>query len=326
MKFKAYPMFFTPILKEKVWGGKNLKDYMDIKSDITGEAWTLADQTRNNSVISNGAYKGRNLRSVINDFPEQMLGRKILKKYGPKFPLLFKFLDTNDRLSVQVHPDDAYARGRGFEAGKTEMWYVLRNKFRSSLLLGLKEKINVKELEKRAKKGGLDKKLKKYRTKKGDCFFIPAGTIHTIGKGNLILEIQQNSDITYRLYDWGRQNLKDDRQLNIHDALNSLKNTPGSGRVETHFAVIETGMQRRPLVECGYFKVNELKVEKGFKYWYNEKKSAVINIIEGELEIQSMDGGTYRLKTGFTTLLPYDLTGFLIKAKERTDFLITEVV
>jgi mannose-6-phosphate isomerase len=316
---------FRPILKDKIWGGKNLKKYIDIKGSRTGEAWLLVDQEGNNSEISNGPFKGLSLHEIMKSHAGNILGKKLNSKYGDKFPLLFKFLDTSDRISIQVHPDDRYAKKRGYEAGKTEMWYILQNKFRSSLLVGMKKPVNKKELELAAEKGGLEKKLVKYRPVKGDAFFIPAGTVHTIGKGNVIFEIQQNSDVTYRLYDWGRQNLKDDRHLNISDALGSIKNLPEAGRVKSGFRDHKSGIKIKELVDCPYFRVGELKVEKELKYWYNNRIPLVLAVLDGELDIVSKDGRTFRVTKGCVALIPYDMTGVLLRAKKKTGVIVTEV-
>ena len=324
MAFKAYPLTVAPILKEKVWGGKNLSAYVDTKNRKIGEAWMLADQNENKSIINSGALKGMAIGKAIEKYPDQMMGPKLLKKYGKRFPLLFKFLDTNDRISIQVHPDDNYARQRGFAAGKTEMWYVLGNKFRSSLLVGFKSKESRKTLYEAITKGSLASKLKKYRPSKSDCFFIPAGTIHTIGKGNVIFEIQQNSDITYRIYDWGRQNLKEDRPLNITDALNSVKFDSNGGMVRSKETAVSGGIKSRSLARCGYFDSDELTFEKNSSYWYNDNKVMVLTVIDGSIQITDKKGEHCRYGRGILVFIPYSLTELLITAVKNTRLIITE--
>jgi mannose-6-phosphate isomerase len=325
MKFRPYPITVEPILKEKVWGGKNLSAFVDINNKKIGEVWMLADQNENMSVISNGILKGTTLGAAIAKFPLQIMGPRLIKKYGKKFPLLFKYLDTNDRISVQVHPDDAYAKKRGFYAGKTEMWYVLASKLKSSLLLGFKHSQTKKTVAEAAHRGHLVEKMKKYTSKKGDCFFVPAGTVHTIGKGNVIFEIQQNSDITYRIYDWGRQNLREDRHLNVNDALGSIKFTSNSGKCQSDPFKFSDSITARNLTDCGYFRSDEFYFEKETSYWYNQSKVIVAAVIEGEIDIFSGNEEVKRYDKGKILLVPYSLNNFMIKAKRNTRLIITEV-
>jgi mannose-6-phosphate isomerase len=324
MAFKPYPIVVGPILKEKVWGGKSLEKYTGMTGKNIGEAWMLADQSENRSVINNGAYRGMTISDLINRFPAGVLGKKLVDKYGKKFPLLFKYLDTNERISIQVHPDDAYAKKRGYPAGKTEMWYVLSNKFRSSLLVGFKSRQDKKSLERMVANGTLASNLKKYRPKKGDCFFIPAGTVHTIGKGNVIFEVQQNSDVTYRIYDWGRHNLAEDRHLNIQDAVASVDfNSPG-GKIEARAKKYAPGFRVRPLAHCGYFLCDEVTVEKELKYWYNKNLPLVLTVAEGEVSIALSDGTETRYKKGGIVFIPYGLKDILFKIKDKTRIIVTQ--
>ncbi len=324
MDFKPYPITVGPILKEKVWGGRNLETFTGIKAGKIGEAWMLADQSGNESVINNGIYSGMDISTLINKFPESVMGPLMIKKYGRKFPLLFKYLDTNERISVQVHPGDAYAKKRGYPAGKTEMWYVLSAGKNASLLVGFKSKQDKLSLVRMVENNTLASNLREYKSKKGDCFFIPAGTIHTIGKGNVIFEVQQNSDVTYRIFDWGRHNLTEDRHLNISDAVASVDfKTPG-GRVEHKKAGASGGLAVRPLADCGYFSCSEVSVEKQVKYWYNKNMPLVLMVAEGSLSIiqNGADGGTF--KKGSVVFIPYCLNGLCFIIKGGTKIIVTQ--
>ncbi|ERR1035437_1190022 len=324
MEFQPYPLTVKPILKEKVWGGRNLSAYVSIKSKKTGEAWMLADRDENNSVITSGSLKGMTIGKAVEKYPEQIMGPALIKKYGKKFPLLFKYLDTNDRISVQVHPDDSYARRRGFPAGKTEMWYVLANRPGAKILAGFKGRQTRKTFARAVKNGTLADKLKSYRTAKNDCFFIPAGTVHAIGKGNVIFEIQQNSDITYRIYDWGRSDLKGDRGLNIIDAINSVKFGSKGGKVISKEKIIPGKIRVRQLARCGYFYCDEIIIGKNTAYWYDENKALVLTVIEGDISIAADNGKTYSYVKGDLVFFPYSLTGLLISAAKNSRLIITE--
>lgn len=325
MAFKPYPLMFIPILKEKVWGGTNLKKYVKISSDKTGEAWLISDRDDSNSIVANGVYRGMGIREIMKKYSGIILGKKLQAKYGDRYPLLFKFLDTTDRISVQVHPDDAYARRKGFDSGKTEMWYVLDKKSGAFILAGVKKGVDKMQLQNAAMNGGLEKKLKMFRSKKGDTFFIPAGTVHAIGRGNVIYEIQQNSDITYRLYDWGRDSLNGNRQLDIKDAIASLKLDSKGGKIVPESLYAGNGSKIAVIANSGCFRVCELKVDKDINYWYNKKMPLTIAVIEGEIDIVLKEGGNCNVKKGGIVLIPCELTGFLVKIKRRTGMIITEV-
>lgn len=194
-------MIMKPGLREMIWGGSKIKSILgkQIPSDKTGESWELSARADISSVITNGEYAGERFYDIFLKYPQEICG-----KCGGAFPWLVKFIDASDVLSVQVHPDDEISRRFGDDGGKTEMWYVVQADEGAELTIGVKEALCAQELEACAKNGSLADKLNKICVKEGDSFFIPAGRIHAIGAGCLILEIQQNSDTTYRLYDWQR--------------------------------------------------------------------------------------------------------------------------
>lgn len=325
MKFTAYPITAKPILKEKVWGGRNLSSYVDIKNRKIGEVWMLSDQKDNNSVITSGILKGSTLREAIDKYPVQILGPKLIKKYGKTFPLLFKFLDTNDITSLQVHPDDSYAKRAGFPAGKTEMWYILKNRPGSSIFAGFMRKETKNTIKEAIKNNVLIKKLKKYITAKKDCFFIPSGMVHTIGKGNVIFEVQRNSDITYRIYDWGRENSKDAREMHVLDGLKSVKFNPKGGLLKFKEDKISEHISMRPLVRCGYFYCDEVTIAKNAAIRYDENKVIAMTVIDGGIQIINDTGVVYSFDKGESILIPYSLSGLTIRAVKNACLIMTEV-
>ena len=203
----SYPLLFEPILKEKIWGGDTLyKKYgMDLPSPNIGESWNIACHENGMSVVANGSLKGKTLEEVIHLRGRALLGTSLGDEHIEKFPLLIKILDATDILSVQVHPDDTYAKiHENGELGKTEMWYVIDAKPDASLVYGVKEGTTREEFKAAIEGGYLEKYLKRLEVESGDVVFMPAGMVHAIGAGILICEIQQNSDTTYRVYDWNR--------------------------------------------------------------------------------------------------------------------------
>ncbi|MCE5300362.1 MAG: class I mannose-6-phosphate isomerase [Spirochaetia bacterium] len=319
-EFHPYPMKFKPILKEKIWGGKRLKPVFLSGPGNIGEAWLLSDRDGERSVAVNGTYRGMDISYMMRKYGRELLGEKLYGKYGASYPLLLKLIDTNGRLSVQVHPDDAYAVKKGLDRGKTEVWYILGASKNAGLYAGFRRGTGKKEIKKALSTGKLPGLLKGYTPKKGECYFIPAGTVHYIGAGCSILEIQQNSDTTYRLYDWGRTG----REIRPVDALESIKNVNGAGRVTPRKEASAGGVSRRLLVESDYFRVSELVVEKGCSYWYNDNTHCLITVADGLLRIVS-GGRNYDFKNGNLALIPYVLTGFVLKAQKKSRLIITEV-
>ena len=198
---KLYPLQFEPILKERIWGGTKLRYFLNkpILSEMTGESWEISTVENEVSVIANGNFKGQNLNQLIDNHPEAILGKKVVARYGKQFPLLFKYLDAQKDLSIQVHPDDDLAKKRHNSFGKTEMWYVMQADNDAELIVGFKEKSSKEDYVKHLENKSLVSILDTKKVKKGDVFFLNTGTVHALGAGILIAEIQQTSDITYRL-------------------------------------------------------------------------------------------------------------------------------
>ena len=219
--FFSYPIKFFPIFKENVWGGRNLKNLLNKplpKNKNIGESWEISTVKNNISVISNGKYKGITLLELIKKFPVELLGSKY--KNHKEFPLLYKFLDASENLSVQVHPDNSNSDKEKLPGGKSECWHII-NTENNKIILGVNEKLNLNNIKKLIKSNNFDSVLNYRKIKNGDTIYVPAGTVHAILKGTLIAEIQQPSDITYRFFDWNRNLLE--RPLQIEHCLKSIK-------------------------------------------------------------------------------------------------------
>ncbi|MBQ7157713.1 MAG: class I mannose-6-phosphate isomerase [Bacteroidaceae bacterium] len=215
-----YPLQFQQNFFELVWGGNNLKPLKGLPADDQkiGESWEVSAVPGKESLVANGALKGKKLSEVVEEYGELLLGYNVTKMYGKKFPLLIKFIDAAKDLSVQVHPDDALAKARHNSLGKTEMWFVMDAKPNAYLYSGFASPISKYEYEKRVEDGSICDVLARHDVHRGDVFFIPAGRVHAIGGGTMVAEIQQSSDITYRIFDYNRLGL-DGKPRELHTEL-----------------------------------------------------------------------------------------------------------
>lgn len=301
-----YPLKFNPILKSMIWGGDKLRQYKAISTDQTniGESWELSGVPGNESVVSNGEFAGKTITELIAEYGSDLLGRKVFETYGENFPLLIKFIDARDDLSIQVHPDDAMAQAvHGQPFGKTEMWYVVSADKDAHLMSGLSAEITPEEYVLRVENNTITDVLCDYKVQSGDVFFLPAGRIHSIGKGCFIAEIQQTSDLTYRIYDFGRLGLDGKpRQLHTELAKESIDYA-----VSEDYRTAYTSVQNEdiPLVECEYFKTHLLDLTEPMSVEVNSKDSFMVLIcLEGKGELQDPEGNVIALKQGETVLIP----------------------
>lgn len=297
---KLYPMLLSPALKPVIWGGNEIFNEFGkgTKDKIIGESWELSVRDDLKSVIMNGEYKGKTVTELFKEDKFSFIG----KKEG-EFPWLIKFIDAKDRLSVQVHPDDSYAKSHGDGSGKTEMWHILKAEPGASLVIGFNKDTTPEEIKKTAQNGEIEKMLNLVPVKKGDTFFIKSGTVHAIGKGILLLEIQQNSDATYRLYDFMRRD-KDGNLRELHidkgaDVSNTEKTSPNADKT----VILSNGDEL--LAECEYFRV--LKVSDSERT-LNGLSSVIC--LDGEIEL---DGIT--MKKGDTVLIPYSVRDVFVKVR-----------
>ncbi|MFP4466480.1 MAG: type I phosphomannose isomerase catalytic subunit [Candidatus Goldiibacteriota bacterium] len=321
-----YVMKVKPILKQKIWGGGKLNELPGIKGSDIGEAWFFADQPENNSIISNGRLKGSFLRDVMKKHATAMLGRKLAVKYRGIFPILVKFMYASDKLSVQVHPDDSTAKQFHAGTGKTEMWYIMSSEADSYVLMGFKDKISRKQIREKIKKNTLQHAMKKYRTKPGEVYYIPAGTLHALGPGNMLLEIQQNSDITFRLYDWGRINLETNRQLHIEEGLDVLKNLKKAGKIRLKNKQLNEGVMKSKMISNEYFECIRLAAEKKASYECADKNPCIIAAIKGKGNIKTEKWKKTSFKKGEIMFVPYGIRNYKIELHSGAEVIAAEIM
>lgn len=299
----VYPIKFNPILKEKIWGGNKLKNILGKETDKQniGESWEISDVDENISLVSNGKYRGINLKELIEQHKEDLLGTANFQKFGCNFPLLIKFLDAKTDLSVQVHPDDKMAKKHHNSFGKTEMWYIMDSDENADIVLGLKDEKTNPKILKNINAENVNDVFNREQVKKGDSYFIPAGKIHAIGAGVLAAEIQQTSDITYRVYDWDRK-LDDGQKRELHTTLaqKATKSFESKGKAK-YYLNSEKGSN---LVNCEYFTTNILNIKNHQAKDYSNLDSFIIFMcVEGTVSITA-GCQTETLKMGETALVP----------------------
>ncbi len=300
-----YPLKFKPVFREKIWGGQTMKTALgiDIPSGMpVGEAWMLSGVQGSGTVVRNGFLEGNELNELLEIYMDELVGEKTFAKHKEEFPILIKFIDANDWLSVQVHPDDDLAAKRGLKGGKTEMWYVLGSDLGAELIAGFNRKINREFYLKNVKDKTLKNILNFEPVKSGDVFYMPAGRIHALGPGILLAEIQQTSDTTYRIYDWDRVDMQGkSREMHETLALDALDfEIPASYR--SNYTMEKNRSVN--LVQCPYFQTNILDFNLPVLKDYSELDSFVVYIcIEGSAEIVYA-GGKERISMGEVVLLP----------------------
>lgn len=301
-----YPMKFYPLFKNKIWGGNKIHDFFGIDYSPLpncGELWALSGLKDNESVICNGFLADNNLNEVLEVYIDEILGEGVYARYGTSFPLLFKWIDAHDKLSLQVHPDDKLAQRRGIGMGKTEMWYVVQAEKNAKLISGFNRKITKVEYGNRLRDKNLLEVLNFETTESGDVFFIPAGRVHAIGEGILLAEIQQSSDTTYRIYDWDRTDNEDKtRQLHIAEAIDAIDFTPIEHCAKTHYHRHLNHTVN--LVNQTEFTTQLIHVSDGLTKDYENLDSFVVYMcVEGHGDVYT-DHHTERLSAGECMLLP----------------------
>ncbi len=310
---KLYPLQFEPILKERIWGGIKLKTLLDksINSNITGESWEISTVQNEVSIVANGSLKGKSLVDLISGYPEAILGKSVYNKFGKQFPLLFKYIDAREDLSIQVHPNDVLAKKNHNSFGKTEMWYVIQADEDSRLILGFKEDSSPESyLEKLNNKSLLDI-LDTKIVNPGDAFMLDTGTIHAIGAGIVIAEIQQTSDITYRVFDFDRVDVNGKRRELHNDlaleALNYKKTA-----VQRYYDKSKNISNN--VVNCDYFTTNFIPLEGQINIRKTDDCFTVYMCVEGDFVLNA-NNQLYSYKKGDTVLLPAQLTNFELSGK-----------
>jgi len=299
-----YPIKFEPIIKEKIWGGSKLKTLLNkqIKSNKAGESWEVSGVKDNLSVVSNGFLKGKNIQELIIEYKELFVGYNVYKKFKSSFPLLIKFIDAKDDLSVQVHPDDIVAKNRHNESGKNEMWYIIDSEEDSYLILGVNKDLSKEEYVDLVEKKRINEVLNKIKVQKDDVAFIPAGRIHAIMKGVFLAEIQQSSDITYRIYDWDRPGLDGSfRDLHTKETVDIVELKKQDQYLIEYDKKSKNNTE---LCKNKFFTVNSKKIIKKETYKYQSIDSFIILMtLAGEYTVNFKDTSIKMIK-GETVLIP----------------------
>ncbi|HEY6142544.1 MAG TPA: type I phosphomannose isomerase catalytic subunit [Flavobacterium sp.] len=313
MNTQIYPLQFTPILKERIWGGKKLKTLLNkqINSETTGESWEISTVEGDVSIIANGTLTGKSLNDLIDASPEAILGTQVYKRFGKQFPLLFKYLDARKDLSIQVHPNDELAQKRHNSFGKTEMWYIMQADENARVIVGFKEKSNAKAYVENLENKTLLSILDDVKVKVGDVFFLETGTVHAIGAGVVIAEIQQTSDITYRLYDFDRVDASGNkRELHVDLALDAIN----YNIVDTHKKYKKESNQSNAVVDCPYFTTNFLLLDGKISVNKTGETFTAYMCVDGSFEVE-YNNSKYQYKKGDTILIPAAMNSFILNGK-----------
>lgn len=319
-----YPLLFQPIFKERVWGGRNLERLFGKRlppTKVIGESWEISDRPGDVSVIRNGPLAGRDLRWLMENHQEELLGAA--KDQGNRFPLLVKILDAQDVLSLQVHPPVHKAVELRGEP-KTEMWYVAEATPQAVFYAGLKKGTTRAEFESRLRDGTVEQCFHKFEVKKADSLFLPSGRVHALGAGNVIFEIQQNSDTTYRVFDWHRVGLDGKpRELHLEQSLTSINFDDFEPALAERNFVQEGLVQKRVLVHDPLFRAEIVRVDAGREWALPSGRMLIVAPVEGQGNLAAASS-TLKLAPGAFSLIPASLEHVRFEAAVRTEMLVVE--
>ena len=298
-------LFMEPVFKDYLWGGNRLINelHKNSKFDITAESWEISSNKNGDCKIRNTEYKGMTLSELFNkkEMRREIFGTKCLDK--DEFPLLIKYIDANQNLSIQVHPDDEYARKLGF-TGKNELWYIMDCKENSQIIAGLNKTVSKEELENIIEENRIKDYIRYVDVKKGDSIYIPAGTVHAILEGILICEIQQNSDVTFRVYDWDRKDKNGNyRELHKKQAIETINSKQIPEMVHKNQDKIQV------LTNNDFFEVKKIEIDNSFKNKSNLDTCYLINIVDGNGVIKTINNN-YEIKKGDSFLIPASLGNY----------------
>lgn len=322
-----YPLKFEPILKQTLWGGDKIIPFKHLHAslDHVGESWEVSAVEGSESVVANGADKGRTLPEMVRQYREELIGEANYARFGSKFPLLIKFIDAKQDLSIQVHPDDELARKRHNSFGKNEMWYVISADKGAQLISGFSKAITPREYKERVHDGTFAEVLQSTDIAAGDVFYVPAGRVHGIGAGAFVAEIQQTSDITYRIFDYNRQDANGHtRELHTTQALEAINFADVQDDFRTHYeAEVNEPVE---IVATPYFTTSVYDMTEEITCDYSELDSFVIFIcVEGACHLTDNEGNKIDLQAGETVLLPATTQSLNIVPQEKVKLLETYV-
>lgn len=318
------PLKFNALLKSTLWGGDKIIPFknLDVQQENVGESWEISGVKGNETIVADGPYAGKKLNELVEELKGKLVGEDNYQRFGNEFPLLIKFIDARQDLSIQVHPTDEIAKMQGKERGKTEMWYLMDSDKDATLLCGLKKKITPEEYAQMVENDTIVDAIDRYEVKEGDCFFLPAGRIHAIGTGCFLAEIQQTSDVTYRIYDFKRKDKDGNyRQLHTKEAAECINYNVESNYRTDYTPVKNQGVS---LVQCPYFNTAVYDLDEPMTIDYSELDSFVILIgLKGNATITDNEGNTFTLQAGESVLVP--ATTETLKVDGNIKFLETYV-
>ena len=298
-----YPLKFKKVFIEKVWGGREFETKLDMKlpeNRKIGESWEISAHPNGMSIVENGELAGKTLQEVYDEYKEKLVGNKVYNEYKDRFPLLIKYLDVNDRLSIQVHPDDETALKNHNELGKSESWYIMEASPDAVLIMGMKPGITKKQFLTKAENNDFEGLFEEKTVKKGDFIDIVPGTVHASLKGSIVFaEIQENSDITYRIYDFDRTENGVKRKLHIKESADTIDFDKKVDIVNTDFKENET---RRNLIRKKYYSIDKIKINNTFTD-INDESMIIYSILEGNGTI-NQENYSLEIKKGESVLVP----------------------
>lgn len=312
-----YPLKFKTIFKDKIWGGDKIKtilgkDFSPLPN--CGETWEISGVADNVSVVADGDLAGKSLKELIGEYQGQLVGSAVYEKFGDEFPLLVKFIDANENLSIQVHPNDVLAKARHGGMGKTEMWYIMQADEGAKLISGFNQEVTRDIYQQKFENGQLMDILNQEEVQSDDCYFLPAGRVHTIGKGLLLAEIQQTSDVTYRIYDYDRKDASGNtRELHVEQALDAID--------YQYYDEYKTPYEDKyndtvELIQCQYFTTNKLSFDHSISKDYSNLDSFVINVCLDGKYILSGAFGEVKVQKGDAVLIPASIKEVEYKTEE----------
>lgn len=314
---ELYPLKFEPLYKYRLWGGDKLKTHLNktYKDNSIGESWEISDVKGDETQVLNGSLKGKTLKQLIKDFKGDFVGKSVFKNFGEDFPLLIKFIDAKTPLSIQVHPSNELAKARHNSFGKNEMWYVMQADKDAELIVGFDSEINKNDYQKHLEDNTILDVMHHEKVSKGDTFYIPTGRVHAIGAGVLLAEIQQTSDVTYRIYDYNRVDASTGKKRELHTelALDAIDFKYYENFKTDYDSKVNT---TNKLVHSPYFKTNFINIEGQFKKDYTNLDSFIIYMcVSGIIELEYQNE-LYSLSIGETLLLPASITKVNINASK----------
>ena len=312
---KLYPLQFTPLYKYRIWGGEKLKTELNKQytEENIGESWEISDVSGDETVVAEGALKGQSLSDLIKEFKGDFVGNAVHEKFGEEFPLLIKFIDAKTPLSIQVHPSNEVAKERHNSFGKNEMWYVMQADKDAELIVGFDQEINTDDYKTHLENNTILNVMHHENVQKGDTFYIPTGRVHAIGAGVLLAEIQQTSNITYRIYDYDRVDSKTREKRELHNDLAiDVIDYEVHSNYKTNYSLDKN--ISNTLVHSPYFRTNILDINSRVEKDYSSIDSFIIYMcVEGTVVVVS-EGETYTINKGETLLLPASINNVQLKA------------